>query len=217
MKKLLNLTATMLLIAAPFVLMSCKKSNDNNNITPSGTTTTTTTQTLTDYEKESLLHIREEEKLARDVYSYMLNKWGLSIYSNISNSEQRHMDAVLGLLNTYGIADPVGNNPAGIFKNTELQNLYNTLIAKGDLSLMDALTVGATIEDLDLNDLKTAKANISNPDIINVYENLAKGSRNHMREFYSQITGNGGAYSPQYITREEFEAIINSPKEMGGR
>lgn len=209
MKKLLNVTAVMLLIAAPFVLMSCKKS-DSNNITPSATTTT-----LTDYEKESLLHMREEEKLARDVYSYMLNKWGLNIYSNIGSSEQKHMDAVLGLLNTYGIADPVGNNAAGVFKNAELQTLYNTLIAKGDISLMDALTVGATIEDMDLYDIRIAKEKISNADIISVYDNLAKGSRNHMREFYSQITNRSGSYTPQYITQSEMDAIINSPKEMG--
>lgn len=211
MKKLLNVTAVMLLIAASFVLMSCKKS-DSTNVNPTGTTTT---QTLTDYEKESLLHMREEEKLARDVYSYMLNKWGLNIYSNISSSEQKHMDAVLGLLNTYGIADPVGNNPAGVFKNAELQNLYNTLIAKGDISLMDALTVGATIEDMDLYDIRIAKEKISNADIISVYNNLAKGSRNHMREFYSQLTSRGGSYTPQYITQSEMDAIINSPKEMG--
>lgn len=211
MKKLLNITAVMLLIAAPFVLISCKKS-DNNNVTPSGTSTTAT---LTDYEKESLLHMREEEKLARDIYTYMLNKWGLNIYSNISNSEQKHMDAVLGLLNTYGLVDPVGNNPAGVFKNAELQNLYNTLIEKGDNSLMDALTVGATIEDMDLYDIRIAKEKINNSDIISVYNNLAKGSRNHMREFYSQITSRGGSYIPQYITQSEMDAIINSPKEMG--
>lgn len=211
MKKLMNVTAVMLLLTAPFVLMSCKKS-DNNNVNPSGTTTT---QTLTDYEKESLLHIREEEKLARDVYTYLHGTWGLYIYSNISSSEQRHMDAVLSLLNTYNITDPVGNNAAGIFKNVDLQNLYNTLIAKGDVSLVNALEVGATIEDLDLYDLKIAKEKISNSDIISVYDNLAKGSRNHMREFYSQLKSNGSTYTPQYITKEEFEAIINSPKEMG--
>lgn len=211
MKKLLNITAVMLLIAAPFVLISCKKS-DNNNVTPSGTTNIAT---LTDYEKESLLHMREEEKLARDIYTYMLNKWGLNIYSNISNSEQKHMDAVLGLLNTYGLVDPVGNNPVGVFKNAELQNLYNTLIEKGDNSLMDALTVGATIEDMDLYDIRIAKEKINNSDIISVYNNLAKGSRNHMREFYSQITSRGGSYIPQYITQSEMDAIINSPKEMG--
>ncbi|MBS1771702.1 MAG: DUF2202 domain-containing protein [Bacteroidetes bacterium] len=191
--------------------MSCKKS-DNNNITPSATNTT---QTLTDQEKESLLHMREEEKLARDVYTYMLNKWGLSIYGNISSSEQRHMDAVLSLLNTYGITDPVGNNPEGVFKNTELQNLYNTLITKGNISLMDALIVGATIEDMDLYDIRVAKEKISNVDIISVYDNLAKGSRNHMREFYSQLTSRGGSYTPQYITQTEFNDIINSAKEMG--
>lgn len=42
-----------------------------------------------------------------------------------------------------------------------------------------------------------------------------KGSRNHLRAFISQLSGQGVTYTPQYITQEEFDAIIDSPLETG--
>ncbi len=212
MNKQLKTIVIMLIATAPAGLMSCKK---GDNVTPTITNDTTAVQPVSDNERASLIHMREEEKLAHDVYTLMLDKWGLNIYANISNSEQKHMDAVLGLLNTYKIADPVGNNGAGVFTDTSIQNLYNDLIAKGSLSLVDALEVGAMIEDMDLHDLKAARANITHADITTVYDNLAKGSRNHMREFYSQLSSRGVTYQPQFITKEELNAIITTPKEMG--
>ena len=76
---------------------------------------------LTDYEIEALLFMREEEKLARDVYLAMYEVWGTPIFSNIAGSEQAHMDAVAYLLEAYGLEDPVAGNPNGIFENDELQ------------------------------------------------------------------------------------------------
>lgn len=37
-------------------------------------------QTISDDESKSLIHMREEEKLARDVYIAMFNKYGLRIF-----------------------------------------------------------------------------------------------------------------------------------------
>ncbi len=61
---------------------------------------------LTAAEEEGLLFMREEEKLARDVYLVLFDKWGLRVFENIAESEQRHMDAVLYLLGKYGLDDP---------------------------------------------------------------------------------------------------------------
>jgi len=170
---------------------------------------------LSDVELNGLLHMREEEKLARDVYTTMYNKYGVKIFSNIYASEQTHMDALLQLLNKYAIADPVGTNAVGIFKDGGLQSLYNSLVSKGNLSILDAYKVGATIEDLDLYDLKIESARVDNADILLVYQMLSKGSRNHMRAFYSNISSLSGSYVPQFITQAEFEAIINSSMERG--
>lgn len=168
---------------------------------------------LSQFEKNSLLFTREEEKLARDVYVTLYQKWGANIFSNISSSEQTHMDAVKLLLDRYLLTDPAG--APGVFINPTLQSLYNELVQQGSKSLLDAYKVGATIEDLDIYDIENSIPNIDNKDILWVYASLVKGSRNHLRSFYRNIIAAGGSYSPQYISQSQFDTIINSPMETG--
>lgn len=165
-------------------------------------------------EINSLGFMREEEKLARDVYTFLYTKWGSNIFTNISASEQTHTDAVLLLLNKYNLTDPVNSNPPGVFSNSLLQQLYNQLTMQGNTATQSYIT-GATIEDLDLFDLKNALLTTDNQDIRLVYEMLAKGSRNHLRSFYRNIQNSGSVYAPQYISQDEFDAIINSSMETG--
>ncbi len=172
-------------------------------------------QDITTEEKEDLLFMREEEKLARDVYITLYEKWGDKIFNNISKSESRHMIAVKSILDKYQIEDPVLSDEIGVFQNQDLQNLYNDLVAKGMNSLQDALEVGTTIEDVDIRDLHTAIAHTNNEDIKFVYENLMRGSRNHMRSFYSALQNMGIEYKAQYISQEELEDIVNTEKERG--
>ena len=171
---------------------------------------------LSETERASLVFMREEEKLARDVYTYLYTKWNILIFNNIASSEQAHTDAVLVLLNKYGISDPVENNGMGIFTNPDLQRLYTDLTQQGSVSLLNALLVGATIEDLDISDLNSALLSVDNADIEYVYDNLNKGSRNHLRSFFSQIQIQNGTYEAQFISQDEFDEIVNSPIERGG-
>jgi hypothetical protein len=215
----------MVLVALLFTVASCSKDdnpanngNDNGNINIANLQVQITSlpkEPLNSTELTSLSFMREEEKLARDVYITLYNKWGVNIFTNISNSEQTHMESVLLLLNKYSLIDPVGSNVVGVFSNSILQNLYTQLVAQGNISILDAYKVGATIEDLDIFDLKTALIDIDNQDIRLVYDNLTKGSRNHMRSFYKSILNVGGTYTPLYITQAEFDAIINSAMETG--
>ncbi|MBK5280448.1 MAG: DUF2202 domain-containing protein [Bacteroidia bacterium] len=159
--------------------------------------------------------MREEEKLAKDVYITLYQKWGVNIFTNMSASEQTHMDAVFVLLTKYSLTDPVGANAVGVFNNATLQNFYNQLVAQGSTTVLDAYKVGATIEDLDIFDLANALTKNDNQDIKLVYDMLTKGSRNHMRSFYKNILSTGSTYTPQYITQAEFDAIINSSMKTG--
>lgn len=172
-------------------------------------------QPLSEIERSSLIFMREEEKLARDVYTFLYNKWNLLIFDNIAASEQTHTDAVLTLLDKYSLTDPVQDKTFGVFANSDLQQLYNDLTTQGSASLLDALIVGATIEDLDISDLDNALIRIDNLDIKYVYENLNKGSRNHLRSFYNQIQVQNGSYTAQFITQEYFDNIVNSAMERG--
>jgi hypothetical protein len=116
--------------------------------------TTQATNSLTEQEIEGLVLIREEEKLARDVYLTLFEKWNnLMIFNNIATSEQRHMDSIKQLLDKYGIDDPVEGNGIGEFTNQELQTLYNSLITEGQESLISGLTVGGKIEEIDIIEL----------------------------------------------------------------
>lgn len=110
--------------------------------------------TLSDAEVEGLLYIREEEKLARDVYLALYEKWGLPIFQNLANSEQTHTDAVKTLLDRYDLEDPAAGKDVGVFTNPTLQGLYDQLVAEGKQSLANALRVGAAIEEIDVLDLE---------------------------------------------------------------
>ncbi len=163
-------------------------------------------------EISGLIQMREEEKLARDVYTTLGQKWGMRVFTNIASSEQTHTDAVKVLLDRYGIADPVKDTTVGVFTSPTMQNLYTTLVAEGMKSQKDALTVGATIEDLDINDLDVLMKETTKQDILVTYSNLQKGSRNHLRAFVKNL---GGSYTPKYITKEAYTSIIAGAQERG--
>jgi hypothetical protein len=171
-------------------------------------------ETLSDDEIAGLIFMREEEKLARDAYIEMFKIWNSNIFDNISKSEQTHTDAVLVLLEKYSITDPVGDNAIGIFTDQALQSLYDTLVAQGFTSLIDALLVGAAIEEIDIIDIQVQVDNfVDNQDITLVYESLLKGSRNHLRSFVSNLEKQGIVYDPQYLSQQVYDEIVNSPME----
>ena len=168
---------------------------------------------LTAAEESDLVYLREEEKLARDVYLTLAGTWQLPLFDNIAGAEQRHMDSVKKVLDLYGTADPVADDSVGAFTNPTLAQLYTDLVARGNSSLVEALKAGATIEDLDLADLEEMLAAASNDHVKLVGYNLAKGSRNHLRAFMAALEAQDGAYQPQYLDQEAFDAILSSGME----
>lgn len=211
-----------LLTASVFLVSSCNKDEEIDPQTSSFNQAQVTqqisnlpTETISEAEKNGLLYMREEEKLAKDVYVTLYKKWNLNVFNNISSSEETHTSAVLSLLQKYNIPDPVVNNAVGNFENATLQKLYTDLVTQGSISLLEGVKVGATIEDLDIKDLEEYLKDVDNQDITYVYQNLTKGSRNHLRSFYSQVLAQKGTYSAQFITQSEFDAIVNSARETG--
>ena len=146
---------------------------------------------LTESEIQDLVFIREEEKLARDVYDALRLCWGSRVFSNIELSEQTHMDAIKGLLDRYGIPDPAEGRGYGEFANTELQELYDMLVARGSRSLVEAYRVGILIEETDIRDLQEAMDRSVHVDIKTVYGNLLRGSQNHLKAFSSHLGAQG--------------------------
>jgi len=169
--------------------------------------------TLSTDDIDGLRLMREEEKLARDVYRTLAEKWQLPIFGNIAGAEQRHVDAVQMVFTTYEIDDPEFDSAVGVFANSELADLYRQLVARGEKSVVDGLIVGATIEDLDLNDLAVQLGSTENDHVKMIYNNLAKGSRNHLRAFIRTLSAQGGTYGPKHIEQETFDAILAAEME----
>jgi len=168
-------------------------------------------------EEEALYWMLEEEKLARDVYLAMFDLWGLRTFENIAVSEARHMEAVLGLIEVYGLEDPVVDATPGSFGDPRLAALYEELVSRGAESLVEALTVGALIEDLDILDLEERLGATDRANIIRVFENLRRGSQNHLRAFTSRLAAEGAEYEPVYHTEEQLAALLSGMETRGGR
>jgi hypothetical protein len=142
---------------------------------------------LSQQEIESILLMREEEKLARDVYLALGKQWNVPVFANISRSESRHMAAIKGLVKKYGLQDPVVDDTPGVFTNPKLAQLYSDLVRTGSASIADAYKVGVRIEELDIADLQEGLTTVTHSDVQRVYQNLLRASQNHLRAFTSQL------------------------------
>jgi hypothetical protein len=130
-----------------------------------------------------LQFMRQEEKLARDVYAAFGDIYAVRAFDNIARSESRHMAAIKSLMDIYSVPDPVAADTPGVFADPELTRLYADLTAQGRQSLAGALRAGVTIEQKDIADLQARIAATDRTDLKAVYGNLLRGSQNHLRAF----------------------------------
>ncbi|WP_340111530.1 DUF2202 domain-containing protein [Maribellus mangrovi] len=175
---------------------------------------TTFANTLSEKEKAGLQLMREEEKLAHDVYTVLYEKWQLRPFSNISQSETRHFEAVGVLLETYNLEDPAFEKP-GKFKNQELAALYDSLVAIGSETLVAALEVGAFIEEVDIKDLQELLDAKPESQIATVYENLLWGSKNHLRAFTRNLSMRDQEYTPKVLSAATYSEIVGAKQQPG--
>lgn len=167
---------------------------------------------LTVDETAAILYMREEEKLARDIYSVFHEFWSTeprSIFSNIAQSEQRHGDMLNALITHYKLLDPVIST-IGKFTAPKLQQLYQKLLITGQSSITAALEVGAQLEEIDISDLNAMLQHSENPNIRAVYQELLRGSHDHLRAFVHQLKLHNISYTPQNLQPIEFDRIIQA-------
>ena len=105
-------------------------------------------------QKLQLQYLVEEEKLARDVYTFLAENVTSQKFANIAKSEQTHMDNVAVILKTYNFFNPTLTRAAGVFRDKELQALYTELTTQGSAGVLEAFEVGVAIEELDIKDLE---------------------------------------------------------------
>jgi hypothetical protein len=178
-----------------------------------GTIAASARMPLSQAERDDLCQMREEEKIARDVYLTLFERWPLPPFGNISGSEQVHMDAMLALLEKHGLQDPARGLEIGEFRDPKMQALYAQLVAQGLNSPEDAIRVGLLIEELDIADLRAASQRTDKPEILAVYADLERGSRNHLRAFHRWMQRLNVSYAPAHLAREDFIAIAESGHE----
>ena len=237
-KRMLTLSVVAILALATWVIFSCSKDNSEMIIAKSSVDyalsaeeleiaenveaeipdcnfVTISSVELTEVEIEMLKFVREEEKMARDVYDVLSGKFNKPIFRNIAKSEQVHMDRVLCLLLHFNVEDPASDQP-GIFSNEKIQDLYDDLIELGMGSITDALTAGATIEDFDIEDINYWMQQTDNAAIINVFQGLVCGSGNHLVSFAELLGGFEIDYVPVYISADEYNAILTAGHQVCG-
>jgi hypothetical protein len=164
-----------------------------------------------------LYALREEEKLARDVYRTSSARWGLAAFLRIAESEQRHFDHVGALLGPRDLVDPVRDDAVGAFVAPRFSSLFLELSERSARSELDALLVGALIEELDIADLDGMLARTSDGEVRQVYELLRCGSRNHLRAFDALLHERGESYAPVHLSPERYAEIAAGAHERCGR
>lgn len=207
------LTAIVLTVSLSF-FYACDDDN-NNDFNVNQDNTTQLAELTEDSDKAALLFMLEEEKLARDTYTFLGDLWSINQFLNIKKSEQSHMDAIENLLIQYGLEYEI--LPAGQFADENLQAFYDQFVIDGSVSAANALQIGATIEDLDIVDLQDYIDVTTNASLVDVFGKLQCGSRNHLRNFLVGIENGGDTYTPQFLTEEEYNAIINGTNEKCGQ
>jgi hypothetical protein len=179
--------------------------------------TSANAQTLTESDKAGILLMREEEKMARDIYQSLNDKWDQMPFVHISESEINHMARMKLLIDKYKLKDPVDKNAdtRGEFDNQQLKKLFDELISSGKTSLEEAFRAGAKVEEVDIRDLKEATAKTTNEEIKSTYADLISASENHLRAFVRNLKRLDVNYTPVIMDKAEFDVIINSEQGMG--
>ena len=154
---------------------------------------------------KDLQFTREEERMARDLYTALAAKYDQAVpFSRIKLSEQRHFDAVGTLLTRYGVSDPSAGKAAGTYAYPELQKLYDGWLAQGNASLDSAYDVGIALEKRDVADLKKIAAGTKDDTAKTLFTRLGTASEQHLAAFEAAAAG-------------ELPAVGSGGGWMGGR
>jgi hypothetical protein len=161
---------------------------------------------LTQREKDGLIFIWEEEKAARDIYSSLYEKNNLTIFLDLTRSEESHMDQAKAVIDKYGLVLPA--DVPGVFENQTLQDIHDRLLAEGLESDEQALKVAAEFEEISIMDLEAELAAAENEDVRTMYQGLLAGSRKHLRSYVADLKEQGIEYEPRHLLRSEFEETV---------
>ncbi|WP_062467364.1 DUF2202 domain-containing protein [Demequina maris] len=163
----------------------------------------------TDADAASLAAMADEERMARDLYVELADAWDLSTFDRIAGAEDRHLDAVLGLIEAYGLDDPTDGAEAGVYADADIQAMYDELLAQGSESVTAALGVGALVEETDIADLRAQ--DVDSDAVATVYAHLEHASEHHLTAFVRALDASGATYEASVLDPAEVEDITGVP------
>ena len=140
-----------------------------------------------------LAYSRDQERMARDLYTLFGQTYDAAIFDRIAASEQQHFDTVGTLLTTYAVADPAAGRPAGSYARADVQKLYDQWKAQGLTSVQDAYAAGVALEHTDIADLRKLLARNSDSDVHRVFSHLLAASQQHLAAFTNAVNGGSDA------------------------
>jgi hypothetical protein len=144
---------------------------------------------LSQSEAAGLSFSRDEERMARDLYTYFADKYGTAPFAMIAASEQRHFDAVGVQLDRYGVDDPAAGEEVGHYADATVQKLYDRWKTQGSTSAGAAYQVGVALEKRDIADLTMRQDGTSRADLDCLYGHLEQASEHHLAAFTAASEG----------------------------
>ena len=167
-------------------------------------------------QRAALRFVAEQERLAMDLFLDLYNEWGDPVLLDLHTAEQTHRDAVVWLLGKYGLPDPAGGLPSGVYDDPELQALSDDLFFIGTERFTGALTAGAILAEASIDELEyQLDVEVDTWDVEFLYDTLLLAERNHLRLFVWRLERYGIVYEPAYLSDAAFERIVNTPLERG--
>lgn len=161
---------------------------------------------LSEQEVEDIRYMRQEESLANDVYDRFYEEYGVRAFGNIKFSEQTHADVFEDLIEKYGLEDSY-NESTNSFESQEVIDLRDKLVERGMEGEIEALKVAAEIEDQNVAHLREKLNNAENEGLQEIYSDLLKDSKRHLTAFDRQLDMRDVEYTPNYISKSDYEKI----------
>lgn len=184
-------------------------------------------------EQTHLVFTCEEEKLARDVYRVLGRSFPeIGSFAEMEANKEHNKCAVLDLMRKYRVSVPHVNDNVGVFSwgsyGRYFTEKYLVLTSQGTSNPLNALYVGAFMEELNILDIDQCPKVIvdinngiseasacgrnytDNPDVLRVYDSLVEESRRHLRLLVrdiEQIIGVGN-YQAQVLPQDQVDAIL---------
>jgi hypothetical protein len=164
---------------------------------------------LSDAAHAALQFQLDEERMAGELYLALGEKHAAQPFRNIPRAEARHRALLENLATRAGLpARPAPER--GHFATAVIQARYDTLLARGQVSLIEALKVGALVEEQDIADLRALAATTDHPELKAAIAALERGSRHHLNAFVRNLRARGVEYEAQVLPPAELSQLTTT-------